>query len=77
MKSGQRMTVPTLEFKASFFAAARPGPLFAEGRCLKLGKRFAFLEAELFDPDGKLLARMSATAMPVPMPADATFVERS
>ncbi len=77
VKSGRRIIVPTLEFKVTFLAPAKVGALFAEGRCLKLGSRVAFLEGELFDPDGKLLARMSATAMPVPMAETATRVERA
>ena len=77
VKSGRRIIVPTLEFKVSFLAAARVGPLIAEGRCLRLGKRIAFLEAELLDLDGRSLARMSATAMPVPMPDNPRMVDRA
>jgi len=76
VKAGERIVVPTLEFKTSFFAPARQGELFAEGRCLKLGKRAAFMEADLFDADGKLLARMSCTAIPTPMPDKHMMVER-
>src|SRR5687767_4351924 len=54
-KSRDRIFLPTLEFKTSFFAAARMGPLFAEGRCLKLGRRTAFMEADLFDPEERHL----------------------
>ena len=75
-KAQERIVVPTLEFKTSFFGVAKIGPLFAEGRCLRLGKRVAFMESDLFDPDGKLLARMSVTAMPMPMPDGARLVER-
>lgn len=75
VKAGERIVVPTLEFKTSFFAPARQGELFAEGRCLKLGKRAAFMEADLFDPEGKLLARMSCTAVPTPMPEKHSMVE--
>ena len=77
VKSPAPIVIPTLEFKTSFLAPAKVGTLFAEGRCLKLGKRAAFMEAELFDPDGKMLARMSVTAMPLPRPDNANFVERS
>lgn len=76
VKSGARLSIPTLEFKTTFFAPAKVGTLYAEGRCLRLGKRAAFMESELFDPEGKLLARMSVTALPVPMPDNARFVER-
>lgn len=76
VKSGERIVVPTLEFKTTFLAAARQGELFAEGRCLKLGKRVAFMESDLFDPSGRHLARMSCTAMPSPMPDKHMMVER-
>ena len=76
VKAGERIVVPTLEFKTTFLAPARAGELFAEGRCLKLGKRVAYMESDLFDPDGKHLARMSCTAMPSPMPDKHMMVER-
>ena len=40
----------------------------AKGRVLKLGKRVAFLEGELFDKDGNLLARATSSAIPTPLP---------
>ena len=75
--SGQRIVVPTIELKTSFFAPARVATLFAEARCLKLGRRVAFMEAELFDGTGKLIAKLSTSALPTPMPADATLVEKT
>ena len=78
IKSDARITVPTLELKTSFFGVARIGaPLFAEGRCVRLGKRIAFMEADLRDGDGKLLARLSTTALPTPMDGPGIFVERA
>ena len=76
VKSGERIVIPTLEFKTTFLAPAKQGELFAEGRCLKLGKRVAFMESDLFDPEGRHLARMSVTAMPTPMPEQHSMVER-
>ena len=40
----------------------------ARGRVLKLGKRVAFLEGELFDKDGNLLVRATSSAIPTPLP---------
>ena len=40
----------------------------ARGRVLKLGKRVAFLEGELFDKDGSLLVRATSSAIPTPLP---------
>ncbi len=53
---------PTLEMKASFIAAAKPGRLTGEGRVIKRGRSVAFMEASLFDGDGGLLATASSTA---------------
>lgn len=53
---------PTLEMKTSFIAAAKPGRLFAEGWCVKRGRSVAFMEANLHDEDGNLLATGSSTA---------------
>ena len=40
----------------------------AKGRVIKTGRKIAFLEGELFDKDGKLLARATSTAIPTPPP---------
>ena len=76
--AGRRITVPTIELKASFFGPAKLGaPLIAEGRCIKLGKRIAFMEADLRDAAGTLLARLSTSAVPVPIDDAAQLVERT
>lgn len=69
VKSGERIGVPTIELKTSFFAPARAGEdLYATGRCVKFGKRVCFMEAELHDSSGKLLAKLSTSAMPMALP---------
>ena len=74
--SGQRIVVPTIELKTSFFGVAKLGQtLYGEGKCLKLGRRIAFMEAELFDEGGKLLAKLSTSCMPTPMPEDAKMLD--
>ncbi len=62
---GEPGFIASLEMKTSFFAATKPGTLFAEGRCLKMGRSTCFLEADLTDADGKLLARLTTSAVPV------------
>lgn len=67
--------VASLELKTSYLSAAKQGLLFAEARCIKMGRTFAFLEAELTDPNGKLLAKLSTTVAPLsrdpdPKPAE-------
>ncbi len=61
---GLGFIVPTLELKTSFLRPCPPGRLEAEGRVLRWGARAAFLEAELFDTEARLIAKASATAIP-------------
>lgn len=77
IKSGKRIGIPTIELKTSFFAPAKAGvPLYAEGRCLKLGKRIAFMEADLFDEEGTLLARLTTSAIPIQLDGPSKLVDR-
>ena len=62
---GEPGFIASLEIKVSYFAPALPGTLFAEGRCVKMGKSACFLEAELTDSSGKLLAKFTSTAIPM------------
>lgn len=57
---------PTLEMKTSFFRPAMPGSLRGVGRVIKWGKTIAFTEGEIFDPEGRLLAKATGTAKPTP-----------
>jgi uncharacterized protein (TIGR00369 family) len=78
VKSQRRIVVPTIEFKVSFLAPAKLGrPIFAEGRCLKLGRTVAFAEADLSDGEGKLLARLSTSAIPTPLEGEGFMVEKA
>ena len=44
------------------------GPLIGKGRVIRRGRRVIFLEGELFDGEGNLLARSTSTAIPTPRP---------
>jgi uncharacterized protein (TIGR00369 family) len=59
--AGQGVVPMTLELKVSFFASARPGPVFAEGWAVRHGKRTAFYEGSLKDGAGTLIAKASST----------------
>jgi uncharacterized protein (TIGR00369 family) len=61
--------VPTLELKTTFLRPCPAGPVEAEGRVVRWGKSAAFLEADLFDLEGRHVARASSTVVPVPLPA--------
>ncbi len=58
---------PTLEMKTSYIAAGRPGRLIGEGWVVKRGKSVAFIEANLKNADGELVATGSSTARIVTM----------
>jgi uncharacterized protein (TIGR00369 family) len=64
--SNVTMTAPTLEMKTSFLTRLMPGKARVDARIIRLGKSAAFMEAECFDPDGKMVAKASATALPMP-----------
>lgn len=64
--SNVTMTAPTLEMKTSYLRRLMPGPASVEARILKWGRSAAFMEAECFDADGKLVAKATATAIPMP-----------
>jgi uncharacterized protein (TIGR00369 family) len=53
---------PTLELKVSMLNAARPGRIIGTGRVIKRGKSVGFIEGELADEAGKVLATGSSTA---------------
>ncbi|HEY2052020.1 MAG TPA: PaaI family thioesterase [Caulobacteraceae bacterium] len=63
-----RMTcvAPTAEMKTSFFRPATPGALRGVGRVVRWGKTLAFTEGELYDEQGRLLAKATGTAVPTP-----------
>lgn len=64
--SNVTMTAPTLEMKTSYLKRLMPGPASVQARILKLGKSACFMEADCFDGAGDLVARATATAIPMP-----------
>ena len=64
--SNVTMNAPTLEMKVSFLRPLFVGKATAEARILKWGRSTCFIEAELFDPQGQLVAKASATQAPKP-----------
>jgi uncharacterized protein (TIGR00369 family) len=65
MTEGALYTV-TLNMNVAYVAPAKVGPIFGEGRVVHLGKSTAFLEGELRDDMGLLIARATSTARLVP-----------
>ena len=55
---------PTLEMKVSYIAQGKPGTrILAEARTIRRGGSVMFLEADLKDETGKLIATASSTVM--------------
>ena len=59
--------VASLEIKVTFLEPVGPGEGKVAARIVRLGKRGAFLEGELFNPQGKPAARASSTALLLPV----------
>ena len=56
-------TVFSLEIKVSFYEKVGPGEGWVEGRVIRRGKRVAFLEAALYNAEGKLAAEATSTGI--------------
>lgn len=68
-KLRQLAIVATLEIKVSYLEVCRPGEMFATGTIVRTGKTITFLDAELRDAAGILLATSSSTARVIRKPA--------
>jgi len=64
--SGMSAVAPTAEMKTSFYRPAGFGPLRGVGRVSRWGKTIAFTEGELYDAEGRLVAKATGTAVPTP-----------
>jgi uncharacterized protein (TIGR00369 family) len=59
-------TMPrSIDLNVSFIRPVAPGRVVGRGRVVKAGRSVVFLEGELFDEDGNLLARATSSAVPV------------
>jgi acyl-CoA thioesterase len=55
------VAVPTLELKISFFEAAGPGIVFAEGRVMRWGGSVGFLDGDIVDEKGRRIVHATST----------------
>lgn len=62
---GDDVYMPTLEIKVNFLRPIAEGRIAASGRVVNRSRRTCYVEGELTDGDGKLLARGSATLIAV------------
>jgi uncharacterized protein (TIGR00369 family) len=60
---GEGETFTTVELKINFFRPVRKGRLIAEARVIKAGGTLGYVECDVKDQDGKLLARAGSTCM--------------
>jgi uncharacterized protein (TIGR00369 family) len=51
----------TIDLNVQFLAPAKPGQLVGKGRVVKIGNTIGFVEAELEDASGRLIARATAS----------------
>src|ERR1700756_4105459 len=56
-------TFTTIELKINFLRAVRQGRLIAEARVVKAGSTLGYVECDVKDDAGKLVARVSSTCM--------------
>ena len=56
-------TFTTVELKINFFRPVREGKLTAEARVVKAGSTLGYVECDLTDAQGKLVARAASTCM--------------
>jgi uncharacterized protein (TIGR00369 family) len=67
----------TAAMSVSFLASAKPGFLYGEGQVLRLGNTISFVEAQLTDPTGTVIARSSATTRMVQVGRAWAFLRRA
>ena len=60
---GEAETFTTVELKINFFRPVREGKLTAEARVVKAGSTLGYVECDLTDAQGKLVARAASTCM--------------
>jgi len=60
---GEGETFTTIELKINFLRAVRKGKLTADARVLKAGSTLRYVECEVKDQAGKLVAKVASTCM--------------
>lgn len=60
---GEGETFTTVELKINFLRAVQRGRLTAEARVVKAGRSLGYIECDVTDQSGKLVARAASTCM--------------
>jgi len=63
--SGGTLMPRSIDLNVSFIRPVKPGRVIGRGRVVKAGQSVVFLEGELFDEAGNLLARATSSGVPV------------
>jgi uncharacterized protein (TIGR00369 family) len=63
--SGGTLMPRSIDLNVSFLRPVKPGRVIGRGRVVKAGQSVVFLEGELFDLEGNLLARATSSGVPV------------
>ena len=59
LQAGRRHV--TVQLGLEFLSPGRPGTIVAQGRSVKIGSQLGFAEADVMDPNGRLLAKAHST----------------
>ena len=60
---GEGETFTTVELKINFFRPVRQGKLIAEARVVRAGANLGYVECDVNDGEGRLVARAASTCM--------------
>ena len=63
--TGGRCVAASIDMNISYLRPMMAGRVTAKGRVVRKGRSIAFLEAEIFNAEGKLLARATSSAIPM------------
>ncbi len=63
IKARQPILIQTIDLHTHFLRPVPLGAITTEGICNKIGKSVAYMEAQLFNAEGKLCARATSSAM--------------
>ena len=66
LKQGETFT--TVELKINFFRPVRAAQLVAEAHVVRAGTTLGYVECDVKDADGKLVARVASTCMTLASP---------
>ena len=62
VRTNGRLFPVTIDLHAQYLRPVKAGPVTAKARVVQLGKTVAFMEGELFGPDGQVAVRAAASA---------------